>query len=88
MSISQEESMRFQLSPADIVLSCTICQETLSSIYTDNDQHNGLRKDNEDPRDSKITKLWLTECAHLTCGKHLPGGGKFVLCQRQRAFYR
>ena len=23
-----------------------------------------------------VTKLWLTECAHLTCANHLEGGGR------------
>lgn len=73
--------MSFQLSPADIVLSCTICQETLSTIYAHSDRNDGLHKDGEAPNDGKITKLWLTECAHLTCGKHLPGGGQSVLWQ-------
>ena len=80
--------MSFQFSPADIVLSCTICQETLSTIYADDGGNNGMRKAEEDPHNSKITKLWLTECAHLTCGKHLPGGGESVLCQRHRVLYR
>ena len=87
MSTSQE-STSFQVSPAEIVLSCTICQETLSTIYSDDDGNNGLRKDSEDPHNGKITKLWLTECAHLTCGKHLPGGGKSVLCQGHRLLDR
>lgn len=87
MSISQE-SMKFQFSPADIVLSCTICQETLSTIYADIDRSPGLRQNGEEPHTSKITKLWLTECAHLTCGKHLPGGGKSARCQRHELLYR
>lgn len=83
-----QESTSFQFSPADLVLSCTICQETLSTIYAHDDQNNGLRNNGRDPHKSKITKLWLTECAHLTCGKHLPGGGKFMLWQRHRVLYR
>ena len=75
MSIPQE-SVSFQISPTDIVLSCTICQRTLSAIYADVDRNHNLCKDGEDPNGGKITKLWLTECAHLTCGKHLPGGGQ------------
>lgn len=81
MSVSKE-NMSFQFSPADIVLSCTICQNTFSTIYADDDQDNGLRRDDEVPRNNRITKLWLTECAHLTCGRHLPGGGKLLLCRR------
>ena len=66
------------LSATDIVVSCSICQDTLSSIYAEGDGNLGLRK-SEDPHNGRITKLWLTECAHLTCGKHLEGGGKHLL---------
>lgn len=62
------------LSATDIVVSCSICQDTLSNIYADDDGSSGLRK-STDPHSGRITKLWLTECAHLTCGKHLDGGG-------------
>lgn len=79
ISLSQE-SMSFQFSPTDIVLSCSICQETLSTIYADDDGNSGLLRDKGGPNDGKITKLWLTECAHLTCGKHLPGGGQSMPC--------
>ena len=82
MMLNSQESMSFQFSPVDIVLRCTICQKTLSTIYADDDRNNGLRKDSQDPHNGKITKLWLTECAHLTCGKHLPGGGESVLYHR------
>lgn len=69
---SQNYSPSF--SATDIVVSCTICQDTLSNIYADDDGNSGLRK-STDPHSGRITKLWLTECAHLTCGKHLEGGG-------------
>jgi hypothetical protein len=63
------------LSATDIVLSCSICQAPLSSIYNDDDQNNGLRK-GDGPYNGRVTKLWLTECTHLTCAKHLEGGGR------------
>ena len=81
------KSMSFKFSPADIVLSCTVCQDTLSTIYADDDQSPGLHNDGEGPSDGKITRLWLTECAHLTCGKHLPGGGQSALCQYHKVLY-
>ena len=71
-----ESQSRVQSSVAalDLIFSCNICQETISGIYAEDDAHCGLRKsDNLD--DDRITKLWLTDCAHLTCGKHLEGGG-------------
>ncbi len=64
-----------QLQALDIVLSCTICQEPLSSVYAEDDEYRGLNKGEGNPGSGRITKLWLTECAHLTCAKHLEGGG-------------
>lgn len=63
------------LSAIEIILSCSICQDTLSNIYAEDDENRGLRKSN-DPEDGRVTKLWLTECAHLCCGKHFERGGK------------
>lgn len=79
--------MGVQVSPVDIVLSCTVCLETFSTIYDNDDRIDGLHKDGEGPNDGKITKFWLTECAHFTCGKHLPGGGESPLCQYYKISY-
>ncbi|KAI9712531.1 MAG: hypothetical protein M1812_006840 [Candelaria pacifica] len=62
------------LAPLDLIFSCGVCQDTITEIYAESQDHNGLRtKPGSDEGD--IVKLWLTECAHLTCGKHLEGGG-------------
>ena len=61
----------------NFILSCSICQDTLSTLYAQPDK-DGLRQ-GTDNYDGAITKLWLTECAHLTCAKHLEGGGIFML---------
>ncbi|KAI4245071.1 MAG: hypothetical protein L6R40_002670 [Gallowayella cf. fulva] len=58
----------------DLILSCSICQDTLSAIYTNHENNDGLRQ-GKDNTDGAIVKLWLTECAHITCAKHLEGGG-------------
>lgn len=69
-----QDSLRNPLSPTEIILSCTICQDTLSTIYAEDDGKRGLHK-SDDHGSGRITKLWLTECAHLTCAKHLESGG-------------
>ena len=56
------------LAALDIILSCTICQQPFPAIYADEDELRGLRN----------RKLWLTECCHLSCGKHFEGGGKLL----------
>lgn len=64
-------------SPLDLIFSCTICQATVAQLYAEDDSSRALRS-TADLSNRVITKLWLTECAHLTCGKHLDGGGKFI----------
>ena len=68
------------LSAANIYLSCMICQETLSEIYPENGKGEGHCSDGHPTESAKIPKLWLTECAHITCRRHLERKGK------QRAF--
>lgn len=61
--------------PLDLIFSCAVCQDTVTEIYAEAQEDNsGLRID-PDTDKGIVVKLWLTECAHLTCGKHLEGGG-------------
>lgn len=63
------------LAALDIILSCTICQKPFPAIYAGDDELRGLRK-SDGPHGDRVTKLWLTECCHLSCGNHFEGGGK------------
>ncbi|KAF2759550.1 hypothetical protein EJ05DRAFT_302159 [Pseudovirgaria hyperparasitica] len=54
----------------EIIFSCSICQATILDIYGNNC---GILGDDA-TTNSISTRLWLTECAHLTCGKHLEDG--------------
>ncbi len=68
--------------PLDVIFTCTVCGKTLDSIYLESDDNLGLRSP-PDFDNGRIVKLWLTECAHLTCAKHLEGGGSntsYFLC--------
>jgi len=62
------------LSPLEVIFSCGICQDTFKTIYSEPDGNSGLRN-SADSTKGAVVKLWLTECAHLTCGKHLEDGG-------------
>ena len=63
------------LTPLDIIISCSVCQRSISDIYATPEKSDGLRQ-GPDLGNGKITRLWLTECGHFTCTKHLAGGGK------------
>ncbi|KAG9533788.1 hypothetical protein KCU93_g163, partial [Aureobasidium melanogenum] len=57
------------LQPLDLIFSCNICHDSISDIPSpppDEKELEGIRK--------PVAKLWMTECAHLICAKHLEGG--------------
>ncbi|KAI4842552.1 hypothetical protein E4T44_07243 [Aureobasidium sp. EXF-8845] len=57
------------LQPLDLIFSCNICHESIrdiSSPVQETRELEGARK--------PAAKLWMTECAHLICAKHLEGG--------------
>ncbi|TID13803.1 hypothetical protein E2P81_ATG01736 [Venturia nashicola] len=62
------------IAPYEIVFSCSLCQKTITDLYTkppgDKSLNNGF-----DGSETVATKLWMTECGHITCGEHLKGGG-------------
>ncbi|KAL0263374.1 hypothetical protein SLS55_002354 [Diplodia seriata] len=62
----------------EVIFTCDICQASVSDIYgkggagaTETDFQDGRAH----TADRRVTCLWLTQCMHLTCGKHLEGGG-------------
>ena len=67
-------SAEISMFATDIVFSCAICQATLSNLHAEDGGNSGLRM-SDTPENSKISRLWLTECAHLSCGKHFLDGG-------------
>lgn len=67
--------MQYGPNALEIITSCNVCQKLLRDIYADNDGNDGLRT-TQDPNHGIVTKLWMTECGHLTCGKHLEGAGE------------
>ncbi|KAF9637263.1 hypothetical protein BFW01_g8159 [Lasiodiplodia theobromae] len=62
----------------DVIFTCDICQASISDIYSKGNP-GASETDFQDGRahtsDRRVTCLWLTQCMHLTCGKHLEGGG-------------
>ena len=73
----QEAAGQNAISPLDIIFSCCICQDTLSSIYKEPDDRLPLRQ-SENTDFGRIAKLYLTACAHVICTKHFDGGGKYL----------
>jgi hypothetical protein len=68
MAAESDPTKPFQ--PLDLIFSCNICHESIrdiSSPVQETRELEGTRK--------PAAKLWMTECAHLICAKHLEGGG-------------
>ncbi|KAF2159197.1 hypothetical protein M409DRAFT_30337 [Zasmidium cellare ATCC 36951] len=63
----------FDISIEEIIFSCGICQATVSEIYADKDKVHALSSSGDES--AIIPKLWIADCSHVFCGKHLEGGG-------------
>lgn len=77
MTITHSNATQSSTTAIEIILSCSVCADTLSTINAEGYECHGLRK-TDDPNSSRVTKLWLTECAHLCCTKHFEGGGRLI----------
>ncbi|KAK6396764.1 hypothetical protein LTR65_008662 [Meristemomyces frigidus] len=73
MASSSAKGGKDMLSLQEIVFSCGMCQATPSEVYATRESNHGFHSGSAD-EDGTVTKLWIAECSHITCGKHLEGG--------------
>lgn len=58
----------------NILLACHKCGTTMEDLYeADIDWNECNLLDGTDNKGIR-TKLWMTDCGHIICYKHLPGG--------------
>lgn len=74
---TSDASSNQELSLRDIIFSCGVCQATINEVYATKESDRGFNR-GDDGDDGIVAKLWITECSHITCAKHLPGGGKCI----------
>lgn len=75
MASSNHASRNPDVSLEEIVFSCHICQATISDVYATLDNNHGFHSGSGDDN-GVVTKLWIAECSHVMCGRHLEGGGE------------
>jgi hypothetical protein len=71
---TSESSSAQSLTLPELIFSCGICQATVSEVYATPESNRGFHSGSGDD-DSIVTRLWIAECSHVSCGKHLAGGG-------------
>ena len=64
--------------PIEVIFSCQICYTPISEVYKDLEYDKGFRDKEGSFSEQPITRLWLADCCHVICGKHLEGGGNTV----------
>lgn len=77
----------------ELIFSCSICSATVSDVYKTGESNKGFHSGSGDD-DGLVTKMWIADCSHVTCSKHLEGGGRWcgtdgkvhVLTPRSRTF--
>lgn len=62
----------------ELVFSCSVCAATLSDVYRTTESNKGFHSGSGDD-DERVTKMWIAECSHVTCSKHLEGGGMLLI---------
>lgn len=75
MASSSTVSSDDLIAPYEIVFSCSLCQKTITDLYPKPRSEKGLNHGSDDS-ENVATKLWMTECTHITCGEHFEGGGE------------
>lgn len=71
--VSSDESERPVPPLEEIIFSCGVCQATVSDLYPANGDNPHSHSDTDD---GMGTRLWIANCVHVFCGRHLEGGGK------------
>jgi len=71
---SSDASSAESLALPEIIFSCGICQATVAEVYATSESNKGFHSGSGDD-DGIVTRLWIAECSHVVCGKHLAGGG-------------
>jgi len=74
MAFSSEESADDDVPLEEIVFSCSVCQATPSEIYRSKQSNEGFHSGPGD-EEGVVTQLWIADCSHVFCSKHLDGGG-------------
>jgi hypothetical protein len=72
---SSDASSAESLALPEIIFSCGICQATVTEVYATPESNKGFHSGSGDD-DGIVTRLWIAECSHVICGKHLAGGGR------------
>lgn len=71
---SSDSSSVQSLTLPELIFSCGICQATVSDVYATAESNKGFHSGSGDD-DGIVTRFWIAECSHVSCGKHLAGGG-------------
>lgn len=66
-----------EFQPIEVVFNCIICNATIPDVYGDQEPDQALRGAQNEDSQRAFTKMWLGDCTHFFCGKHLEGGGVF-----------
>lgn len=71
---SNNSANDLDISIEEIIFSCGICQATVSELYANKHKVHALSSSGDES--GIVPKLWISECSHIFCGKHLEGGGE------------
>lgn len=81
---STDERSKYEASALDCIFACGVCQATVPEVYSEGHSH-GLNS-GDSHQEAAVTKIWIADCSHVFCGKHLEGGGQSLEHTSTKAF--
>ncbi|KAF1960042.1 hypothetical protein CC80DRAFT_284104 [Byssothecium circinans] len=62
------------VTPLDFIFSCSVCGDTFSEVYKGPNRTVQGLSDGSSPQDRIVTRLYVGECSHVICIKHIADG--------------
>lgn len=64
-----------ETSPLDFIYACSVCCATCADTYKGHNETVQGLSDGINTKERLVTRLYLGNCCHVFCAKHLEGGG-------------
>ena len=64
------------ISPLNFIYACSICCASVADVYKNHKETVQGLSDGINPKERLVTRLYLANCCHVFCIKHIEGGGK------------
>ena len=74
--MAEKEPTELGAAPLNFIYACSLCSASFADVYEGHSETVRGLSDGINPKERLVTRLFLSQCCHVFCSKHLEGGGK------------